>query len=134
VCTLVSAGNVLLFLKVRECGNHPLVQNVGKVHLIASSGQTVTLYKHVHDLGPREGTVIFLRDKHGATNKTGPTFQPFFLSVKELKTLGHMIWASGIECWWLVLVTYFERTGIELAPWIWGKKKTEKGKSKQTPF
>jgi hypothetical protein len=86
VCTLVSARNVLLFLKVRDCENHPLVQNVGKVHLIAKLRAIVTLYKHVHELGPREGTMIFLREIHGATNKTGPSFQAFFLSVKELKT------------------------------------------------
>jgi hypothetical protein len=39
VFTLVSARNVLLFLEIRDCENHPLVQNVGKVHLIVSSGQ-----------------------------------------------------------------------------------------------
>jgi hypothetical protein len=46
VCT-VSAGNVLVFLKFRECGKH-LMANFGE-------RATITLYIDVHEFWPSYG-------------------------------------------------------------------------------
>jgi hypothetical protein len=123
VCTLVSARDVLLFLKVRDCENHPLVQKCWESSPPSKLGD-------VHELGPREGTMIFLREIHGATNKTGPSFQPFFPLSRN--------WKHDLDFWHQILMVgsrdllwkNWDRIGIPGS----GKKKQKKAKARKLPF